>query len=216
MYIPTRREVKPRETLSQTNLSRIGIPRLFFDAEIDDYHSEGADYKILRNYVKYIHDMFEDCVNLTLYGSNGSGKTFVTSIILKNAYRYYYSAKRTTFTYFMSISFKPDKAEDDKEYLRQVFESEFLVIDELGKENNLKTLANISLLENLMKYREEKGLPTIICTNFTLEGIKEKYGDTIHSLVMQSVRLEMIGNDLRNEVFKKRGAIALLQGDDEE
>ena len=68
-----------------------------------------------------------------------------------------------------------------------------------------------------MKYREEKGLPTIICTNLPLEDIKTRYGNTIYSLVMQSVRLEMIGDDLRNEVFKKRGAIALLQeGDGEE
>lgn len=210
MAIPTRREVQPREILSTTNLARMGVPRLFFDAEIDDYIVDESKKRLFSNYINDIHDMFDDCVNLTLYGSNGSGKTFVTSIIIKNAYRHYYTAKRTTFTYFMSLSFKGDKSEEDKEYLRQVYDSEFLVIDELGKENDLKSASNISLLENLMKYREERALPIIICTNLPLAGIKEKYGDTIYSLISQSVKLEMDEFDMRKDFFEKRKGIAKL------
>ena len=212
MYIPTRREVAPRKTLSPANLARMGIPKLFFEAEIDDYVGDSNKKKLFTNYINNIHDMFDDGVNLTLYGNNGSGKTFVTSIILKNAYRHYYSAKRINFTHFMSLTFSADKSDEDKEYIKQAYESEFLVIDELGKENDTKSSSNIALLEQLMKYREEKALPTIICTNLSLEGIKELYRDTIYSLVSQSVKMEMDDFDMRKDFFGKRKGIVKLFG----
>jgi DNA replication protein DnaC len=219
MYF-SRRETPPREHLSDVNLSLIGIPRLYREAEIDDFKANSDFLKMLRNYIKYIHDMFEDCVNLTLYGSNGSGKTYIASILLKNAYRNRYSAKRITFAEFMDKVFDRNKLADEEKYIIQqeinnIYDAEFLVIDELGKENNTKSESNVNLLINLLKYREEKGLPTIICTNLSLKVIKERYGETVDSMISQSIRLEMAGDDMRNVIFRKRNAISKLMGEED-
>jgi len=215
----SRREVAPREVLSSSNLSRIGVPRLFFNSEIDDFVGDESIKTLMERYVNNIHDMFDDCVNLTFYGSNGSGKTFITSLVLKNAYYYRYSAKRITLKRYIDLKFMPSVQKDSDvwEEINSVDNAEFLVIDEVGKEPNTKNDGNISVLEELLKYREEKGFPTIICTNLILADLKQKYGSTIHSLVTQSICLEMDGDDMRSEVFGKRKGVSILfdEGDDE-
>lgn len=214
----SRRETPPRNSLSSTNLSRIGVPRLFFDCEVDDFVGDDEVKGIIERYVNNIHDMFSDCVNLTFYGSNGSGKTFLTSLILKNAYYFRYTAKRITLKRYIDLKFMPSDQKDDAvwEEIRTVDNSEFLVVDEVGKEPNTKNDGNISVFEELLKYREEKGFPTILCTNLTLENLKEKYGSTVHSLVTQSVCLEMDGGDMRREVFENRKGVSILFDEDKE
>jgi len=211
----TRREIPQREVLSEKNLALMGIPRLLFDAEIMDYKEDEELKDVINRYINNIHDMFEDCVNLTLYGSNGNGKTFLTSIIMKNVYRSYYSTQRTTVAKYISTLWNSDKSDKDWAYLERVKNVEFLVIDELGKEPVTKNGNELIVLDELMKGREEQGFPTIICTNLNLDDIKKKYGATFYSMIKQSVCLEMRGDDKRNEVFKHRKGVALLLGEDE-
>jgi hypothetical protein len=66
-----------------------------------------------------------------------------------------------------------------------------------------------------MKYREERGLPVIVCTNLNLDDIKKKYGSTFYSMIDQSLKLEMRGNDKRKDVFKHRRGVAILLGEEE-
>jgi hypothetical protein len=66
--LQTRREIAPRESLSEKNLALMGIPRLLFEAEIEDYSEDEGIKEIVERYINHIHDMFDDCVNLTFYG----------------------------------------------------------------------------------------------------------------------------------------------------
>lgn len=211
--IPTRREVAPRETLSSKSLAVIGIPRLLFDAELEDYNEDEEVKTVISRYIKYIHDMYEDCVNLTFYGKNGNGKTFLTSIIVKEAYRHYYSSFRTTVARYISVLWKSDKDEKDYQLIDRIKNTEFLVLDELGKEPNTSKGNELIALDELMKYREEQGFPTIICTNLNLEDVKKNYGATFNSMIQQSVKLEMRGDDKRRDTFKNRKGVSLLLGE---
>jgi DNA replication protein DnaC len=211
----SRREIAPREVLSSRSLSLIGIPRLFHEAEIEDYTGDKDIKEIMERYVDNIHDMYEDCVNLTFLGNNGNGKTFLSSLLLKNAYRYNYSAKRIVFSSFLSLNFKKEKTELDILSIDNTHNVEFLVIDEIGKEVSLNSGANISLLEELLKYREEKALPTIICSNLTKDKLKEKYGETFYSLITQSMILTLPEGDVRNKNFKQRKGTKILYGEDD-
>lgn len=214
----SRRETSPREILSSKNLSRIGVPRLFFDCEVEDFEGEDHIKKLIQRYCNNIHDMFEDSVNLTFYGSNGNGKTFLTSLILKNAYYFRYTAKRITLKRYIDLKFMPSiqKDSDIWEEINAVDNAEFLVIDEVGKEPNTKNGGSVSVFEELMKYREELGYPTIICTNLNLDDIKEKYGTTLSSMIGQSVRIEMVGDDMRNTTFKRRNGVSILFDEEED
>lgn len=210
----SRKEMPLREVLSSKNLSIIGVPRLFHEFEISDFEGDLEVRSMMTKYVDNIHEMFDDCVNITLFGSNGNGKTFLTSLVLKNAYRNHYSARRITFSSYIGLNFGK-KTDEVSLAIQKAHEAEFLVIDEIGKEVSLQSGANIVLLEELMKYREEKGFPTLICTNLNLGDLKLKYGNTISSLISQSVKIEMNGGDERSFRFSKRRGVDIIVGEEE-
>lgn len=148
--------------------------------------------------------MYEDCINLTLLGSNGSGKTLISLIIFKNAYRNRYTFKRISFPEYISIVFSSNKSEEDMREIDKIRSIKFLVIDDLDKEYDAKSEANVILLINLLKYGEDKGLPTIICTNLDLSSIRDRYGETVYSLIENSYSVEMLHEDMRRGSFKPK------------
>lgn len=78
---------------------------------------------------------------------------------------------------------------------------EFLVLEEVGKEIDSKIAKPI--LEDLLRYREEHGLVTIICCNMTLEDFKKYYDNSICSIVMGTQTIiKIVGKDRRKEVFE--------------
>lgn len=60
------------------------------------------------------------------------------------------------------------------------------------------------MLINLLKYGEDKGLPTIICTNLDLSSIHDRYGETVYSLIENSYSVEMLHEDMRWGSFKAK------------
>lgn len=203
-----RRNAPPRIFYPETfdYLHRVGLPRQYLNADIGDYicHSEGMA-KLIANYCDNIHDVFQDCVNLTLVGANGSGKTYLGTILLKNAYRSGYIVRRIIFPNFLSDVFSGKESEDEATPMENAVDAEFLLIDEIGKENENKSLSNVSLLEAVLKKREEKGYPTIICTNLDEKGILLRYGPTIHSLIWnQAIRVTLDVKDMREETMRKK------------
>ena len=62
--------------------------------------------KLFKGYTDNCFDMYSDNVNLLLTGSNGAGKTYVSSIILQYCYSYYFSTRLVTFKELISKTFK--------------------------------------------------------------------------------------------------------------
>ena len=77
---------------------------------------------------------------------------------------------------------------------------EFLVLEEIGKEIDSKIAKPI--LEDLLRYREEHGLSTIICCNLDLPDFRKYYEDSICSLISGSQTvIKIVAKDRREEVF---------------
>ena len=168
----------------------------------------------MRDAVKeYLHNLpqsFENNQGLLLYGSNGVGKTFISCMIVKEAYRHRYTSHRVTFVEYINSYTRMwgAKTPEEKELLEQEFYNnykavEFLVLEEIGKEVDSKVAAPI--LEDCLRYREDNGLVTIVCTNLSVSVIKERYGASVMSLMkgnMTPIRIE--GKDKRKEFFDTR------------
>ena len=59
-------------------------------------------------------------------------------------------------------------------------------------------MENYALL--IKKFREDRGLPTIICTNLTPKDVKEKFGNSIISLIQGNMTpYKLVGIDRRTE-----------------
>lgn len=183
----------------------MGIPVMYQGLTWDDYEfPDNALENLLKGYTNNCHAMYEDNVNLLLYGSNGVGKTYVSSIILQYCYSYYFSTRMITFKELISKTFSGINIEDYKN-------AHFLVIDELGAEVSLKSDAEKSLLEDLLKYRFSKGYPTILCSNLDLITLKERYGNTFYSMLSEFIKVKIVGKDGRQKAFRQKKALQFLK-----
>lgn len=204
-----------RTVVSGDSLKLIGIPKSFRGNTLKDFDVKGkSELKKVKGLVQaYIEDLdsnFENNKGLFLYGSNGVGKTMLSSIILKEAYRHRYTSRRSTFVEYVDKYTKVwnAKSADEKTTLEDELYTyykavEFLVLEEVGKEIDSKVSAPI--LEDLLRYREDNGLVTIVCTNLNISLMTERYGESCISLLKGNTTPVMIEcEDKRATVFKKR------------
>lgn len=204
-----------RTVVSEDSLKLIGIPKSFRGNTLKDFDVKGkSELKKVKGLVQaYIEDLdsnFENNKGLFLYGSNGVGKTMLSSIILKEAYRHRYTSRRSTFVEYVDKYTKVwnAKSADEKATLEDELYTyykavEFLVLEEVGKEIDSKVSAPI--LEDLLRYREDNGLVTIVCTNLNISLMTERYGESCISLLKGNTTPVMIEcEDKRATVFKKR------------
>lgn len=203
-----------RKSLNAKNMTIMGIPKKYHDLTVDDFQTYGdRDLKKVKHYVKgyvdNIGEKFDNNSGLYLYGANGVGKTMLSCLIVKEAYRHRYTAKRVTFAEYVKkyTDMWGAKTPTEKDILEDEFYNrykavDFLVLEEVGKE--LDTKAVRPILEDLLRYREDNGLVTIYCTNLAPSQLKEIYGSSIYSLVTgNTYPIPIDSTDRRRENFKK-------------
>lgn len=196
-----------RKTLNSKSLSLIGIPKKFHNITIEDFEAFDEELLDVKTYVEeYISDIptrFNQNSGLLFFGSNGVGKTMLASIIAKECYRNRYSVRRVTFMEYISQYTRAwgAKTPEEKETQESLFYDnfkgvEFLVLEEVGKE--IESNINVSILEDCLRYREDRGLVTIICTNLSGKNLFERYGASIESLIKGNFTpIKVVGKDRR-------------------
>lgn len=196
-----------RKTLNSKSLSLIGIPKKFHNITIEDFEAPDEELLTVKDFVRdYISDIplrFNQNSGLLFFGSNGVGKTMLASIIAKECYRNRYSVRRVTFMEYISQYTRAwgAKTPEEKETQESLFYDnfkgvEFLVLEEVGKE--IESNINVSILEDCLRYREDKGLVTIICTNLSGKNLFERYGASIESLIKGNFTpIKVVGKDRR-------------------
>lgn len=201
-----------RSSLNSSSLIMMGVSKRFCNKSLEDYDTFGKkSLKDVKDFVRqYLTDLvqnIEEGRGICFIGSNGVGKSFLSCIILKEAYRHRYSCRRVTFSSYISAYTESwntrDKGEKDvleSELYEKYKGVEFLVLEEIGKEIDSKIAKPI--LEDLLRYREEHGLVTLICTNMTPKDIKDSYGASVCSLINGNMTVIVIdSDDMRQEVF---------------
>lgn len=204
-----------RTSLNPKNLLLMGVPRKYALTTMNDFLTYDEDDLMevkyfIKNYLDTLPRRFFNNEGLYLYGSNGVGKTFIACMIVKEAYRRRYTARRVTFVEYVNAYTRMwgARTPDEKEYLEQEFYNnykavEFLVLEEIGKEVDSKVSAPI--LEDCLRYREDHGLVTIICTNLVLKEMVERYGKSIFSLMKGNMTPVLIeGKDKRKDFYADR------------
>lgn len=204
-----------RKSLSTLNMSRRGIPEDLQESTINDFKTFDNEslVEVKRYVTKYIHnldDVFSENLGLFLFGSNGVGKTFIASIITKEAYRQRYTSKRCTFKEYIKEYTRLWKMKGAQEYMsaesefyRKLKSVEFLALEEIGKETDNDLAPEV--LEDLLRYREDNKLPTIICTNLSPKKVVERYGNSIGDLIKGNFTpIKITGESKREDFYSKR------------
>ena len=172
-----------RETIPIKSMLAMGVPKNFCEITYDDFIPY-KDVVEVRNFVGTYLECIEGRMyygeGISFFGSNGVGKTMLSCIILREAYRYRYACRRITLSDYIKTYTEVWKDPENDSY-DNFKGADLLVLDELGKEIDSKITKPI--LEELLRFREEKGLVTITCSNMTLENFREFYGSSICSLL---------------------------------
>ena len=193
--------MRPKRTkISKKNLVNCGVPIRLHDLSLEDFDFEDKLKQCVSTYIEHLDKVYKEGKGIYFFGKNGVGKTTLACMILKECYTYRYTCKRITFMDYVSLytrAWGDSVAKQEvEEEVNKIKSREFLCIEEIGKENDTKVSVNV--LEDLLRYREDNSLPTIICTNLSPKAIKERYGNSIYSLMKGNcVPIKVTGEDKR-------------------
>ena len=121
--------------------------------------------------------------NLLLFGTVGTGKSFLSGCVAKelieNGYSVIYFSATTLFDLLARESFRTNSKDTLYKTHEDLYNCDLMIIDDLGIELTNQFVS--SQLFSLLNERHIRKKSTIISTNLTIDDIRERYSDRILS-----------------------------------
>lgn len=150
--------------------AKANIPADYWFLDMHDFYGDNILNKIYNDTITDLSKTYKNGSRFCLAGSHGTGKTFVTSCILKRAVESgKFSGLYVNMTDIINVLASPD-AERKYEARKSLLDVDFLAIDEfdsrfVGSDNSSDLFGRI--LEPTIRSRIQNGQPLILCTNNT-------------------------------------------------
>lgn len=193
-----KKEKRDLEIRYQKALRSSGLPPEYINKTLANFEPE-QNSEALSRIKKYItEERWRQGMGLILVGPVGVGKTHLASGIIHEL------SKRDIFVLFL---FVPDFLEElrdtyDEDYEEEedkfelAREAQVLVLDDLGTER-ITDWAKEKITQ-LLNYRYNNILPTIVTTNLTLKEMEERIGErALSRLLGRSEIIPIVGKDRR-------------------
>ena len=157
-------------------------PKFLREAKMKDIYLNDKRRIDVIKYAKNFIDSYkssEKIKGLYLYGSFGSGKSYIINALLNELGKdgvicisiYYPSLLKT-----LKEGFKTNY----DERLKEIMESDVLLLDDIGAENNT-AWGRDEILGTILQYRMDNGLSTFFTSNLNLEELEEHLKTTSNS-----------------------------------
>lgn len=193
-------------TLTKSLMLKSGILEEFWDLDIKQYRGKPEVVTVLKDYMEHLDSAKEKGISLFLYGSNGTGKTFLGVEILKEALRQKHTVQFASLGGIIQAF--TDGWYDEKKrlmYEKRIKEVDFLMIDDVGKEMRVsKNGLTEMVFDNLIRYRTFRNKPMIFTTNSDIDSIENAYGKSIVSLMYgKFIPVKVVGKDYRKTTLSQ-------------
>jgi len=184
-----------RSFIEENNFSKLSY---------DFYKGEGLTlFKNAVDRCKRLIDDFEnEKGNILLYGTVGTGKSFLSGCVagelIEKGYSCVYYSSISLFETIAKETFHSSSATKDELYNLYdcLYNCDLLIIDDLGTETVNSFVA--SSLFALINERHLRKKSTIISTNLSLEQIRDIYSDRVFSRIANSYSLlKLVADDIR-------------------
>lgn len=173
----------PDEAHKRMELYLSCVPRLFWETRARDVkHNRETFDSVIAPYTKRHRRARRNGYGLMLMGDNGSGKTmFMSYVLVQMLFRGY----TVFYTTLPQLASDISRGFDDREFgweLDERLRSDFLAIDELGKEHDRSEFVQ-RRLELILKTRYDDRDPTLLGTNLNYGDFCKVYHASIKSMV---------------------------------
>ncbi len=195
------------ENIKASGLGNIIEHQSFENFDLDIFKSDKALYakmsdniSIAKKYAENLGKSDYNIKNILLAGYTGTGKTHISTAIAKRlierGFEVIYESIHNIVTEFETDKFRNGYISEEPKS-QKYLECEVLVIDDLGTE--FPTQFGTSCIYNILNTRQNRGLATIVSTNYPIPDLSKRYDDRIYSrLVSPSYCiLQFSGSDYR-------------------
>lgn len=173
-------------------------PEIFSDEQTENGYSQRNMMCRIKQHCEKYADSFPDCAHILIFtGGIGLGKTYLTKCIMRRIIEQGHTAAYYT-AYRLFSCFHRDRIGEEVD-LSPFFDAPLLIIDDLGTEPMTRNVTREYFFD-LLNERIAGGKHTLISTNLPLEELNERYGERIHSRLMDVRHSEKIifkGRDVR-------------------
>lgn len=187
------------------NLIANGVPKSYINWKWEDCEKASPQIiKQCRDYIKNFNNNFVNCRGMYIFGTQGVGKTTLSTIMAKFiglkinpiTDRRYTVAFATYDTLVDWHNNKFNALLQDK-LNKFITKAELVIIDNVGAEGG-NVQNNTKLLDRILRERRNRGYPTIITSNYTMDEIKNNYSTSVRDFISQSFNeMPVIGQNIR-------------------
>lgn len=162
--------------LYKDNVVLFDVPKAIRNASVKDIYTDDKNRIEVIKYIKdYITDYNKDRAMKALYlhGSFGSGKTYLVAALFNEL------AKKGVKSIIIHVpelirSIKDSFDTDYSDRFHTLKTTPLLLLDDIGAEY-LTEWARDEVIEPILQYRMDEGLPTFFTSNFTLEDLEKHF-----------------------------------------
>ena len=142
-------------------------------------------------------------VGLILYGEMGTGKTALSSLLLKTLLAQGHDGYFTTFSEMIDTYTGGWNDKEERAWFhRRIKNAGVLVLDDIGREYQGRAKNGLpeSTFDEVLRHRIAASTPTIITTNRDMTEMQQGYGGNVMSLLHErSTTYKFIGEDFRDQ-----------------
>jgi DNA replication protein DnaC len=162
------------------------LPRRFWGTKVESFRGALNDtyQSRVRPFIVNFERALREGMGLYFYGDNGTGKTMTATYMARKVRARGFSVYYTTASDLLENMKRGFRDQVLNERLRELLESQLLVIDELGAEAfKVESSWALFQIERVLKARENECFPTVLVSNVPLVSAAEVYGKSVASVL---------------------------------
>ena len=193
-----------KRKLTVGDLRRANVPERYWDSSLKIVPDKLEHREKMRKYVENLPEMLGKGVGLYLWSDeNGTGKTSLSAIVVKEALRYGRTAFFEESSRLKTRLVNKEAFEEGTSVEARIEMVDLLVLDDIGKEYRTNSGYAENLIETLVRNRVQKVRTTIMTGNVPPRDLQKLYSEDFSALMKESmIPINVTGYDFREAKAK--------------